>query len=412
MANARRGSAKNKAGATARPKARKNLSIAQLHWGFPPIIGGVETHLVALMPTLVNMGHKVSLLTGAAEGYRVKYEFEGTKIRRSPLMDLNWLFKRGLAGLDDEIHRLFKDYVEEMKPDILHAHNMHYFSKVHAEALADIAKRKGIALVLTAHNVWDENLYLDLARHIPWNHVIAVSHYIRREIVGVGVSPRRCTVIHHGIDHKKFHPGASTRDIYKEYPQLKGKRVIFHPARMGLAKGCDVSIKAFNIVHQSFPDAMLVLAGTKNIIDWGATQQKDIAYFISLIKFYGFEKNVLVDVYSLDEMPGLYAASDIVLYPSTAMEPFGLTMLEAMATAKPMIVTQAGGMPEIIQDGINGFVVPIKDFESLAGRICTLLAEKRLVDDFGRTGRQMVEHQFTKEIMSDHHVEVYRQTLR
>jgi len=395
-----------------RPKARGNLNIAQLHWGFPPIIGGVETHLVALMPTLVRMGHKVSLLTGAAEGFRVKYEFEGAQIRRSPLMDLNWLFKRGLAGLDDEIYRLFSDYVEEMKPDILHAHNMHYFSKVHAEALADIAKKKGISLVLTAHNVWDENLYLDLTRDIPWNHVIAVSHYIRREIVGVGVSPRRCTVIHHGIDHMKFHPGASTKNIYKAYPQLKGKRVIFHPARMGIAKGCDVSIKAFNIVHQSFPDAMLVLAGTKNIIDWGATQQKDIAYFVSLIKFYGFEKNVLVDVYSLDEMPGLYSASDIVLYPSSAMEPFGLTMLEAMSTAKPMIVTQAGGMPEIIQDGINGFVIPIKDFESLAGRISTLLAETRLAEDFGRTGRQMVEHQFTKEIMADHHVEVYRQTLK
>lgn len=390
---------------------KKRLRIAQLHWGFPPIIGGVETHLVALLPTFVKMGHHASLLTGHADDYRASYDFNGVQIRRTPIMDLNWLFKRGLAGLDEDIHKTFSVFIDEMKPDIVHAHNMHYFSKPHALQLAAIAKKKGIPLVLTAHNVWDENLYLDLTRDIPWNHVIAVSHYIRRELVGIGLSPKRCTVIHHGIDHHMFHPGASTRHTYKTYPQLKGRRVIFHPARMGLAKGCDVSIKAFNIVHQRFPDAMLVLAGTKNIIDWGATQQKDIAYFLSLIKFYGFKNDVLIDAYSLDQMPGLYAASDVVLYPSTAMEPFGLTMLEAMSTAKPIIVTAVGGMPEIIQDGINGFVIPIKDFESLAGRISRLLAEGRVREDFGRTGRQMVEHQFTKEIMAEHHIEVYRNLL-
>lgn len=395
-----------------KPAAKRKLNIASLHWGFPPIIGGVETHLVTMLPTFVKMGHKASLLTGSAEGYMMKYDFEGVKIRRTPLMDLNWLFKRGLAGLDDEIHKLFTNFVEEMKPDVLHAHNMHYFSKPHAKILSEVARRKGIPVILTAHNVWDENLYLELTRNIPWNHVIAVSHYIRREIVGIGVSPRRCSVIHHGIDNRKFHAGASTKNTYSDYPQLKGKQVIFHPARMGLAKGCDVSIKAFNIVHQRFPDAMLVLAGTKNIIDWGATQQKDIAYFMSLIKFYGFKDNVIIDSYALEQMPGLYAASDVVLYPSSAMEPFGLTMLEAMATAKPMIVTAAGGMPEIIQDGINGFVIPVRDFESLAGRICRLLAEPRLAEDFGRTGKQMVDHQFTKEIMSDHHAELYHDVLK
>ncbi|MFH1831145.1 MAG: glycosyltransferase family 4 protein [Pseudomonadota bacterium] len=395
------------------PKMRsKKLRIAHVHWGFPPIIGGVETHLVAMLPTFVNMGHKASLLTGSADGYLDKYEFEEVKIRRNTLMDLNWLFKRGLAGLDEEIHRLFTSYVEEMKPDILHAHNMHYFSKPHAEILANIATKKGIPLVLTAHNVWEENLFLDLTKDIHWDYIIAVSHYIKREILVVGVNAKNCSVIHHGIDHTKFHPRTSTKDTYKKYPQLKGRQVVFHPARMGIAKGCDVSIKAFNIIHRRFPEAILVLAGTKNTIDWGAVQQKDIAYFLRLIKFFGLEKNVLVDAYRLDQMPGLYAASDVIIYPSTAMEPFGLTMLEAMSTAKPIIVTCAGGMPEIIQDGINGFIVPIKDFESLAGRICRLLAEDRLCDDFGRTGRQMVEHQFTKEIMTEQHIEIYEQLLR
>ena len=65
------------------------------------------------------------------------------------------------------------------------------------------------------------------------------------------------------------------------------------------------------------------------------------------------------------DMPRLYAASLVCMYPSTASEPFGLTMLEALASAKPIVVTKTGGMPEIIKDGINGFIIPVKDFESL-----------------------------------------------
>lgn len=404
---------KKKTSATAKkPKPRKKLRIAQLHWGFPPIIGGVETHLAIMLPLFARQGHKPYLLTATVDGQPERVDWEGVAIRRTPLMDLNWLYKRGLAGLKEEIVELFTKFIDEARPDVIHTHSMHYFSKPHAEALAEVAKKKGVPLVLTAHNVWDENLYLDLTRNIPWDYIIAVSHYIKREMVGVGANERTCAVIHHGIDHNVFEPSVSTAATFRKYPQLKGRRLIFHPARMGLAKGCDVSIKAFNTVHRRFPETMLVLAGTKNIIDWGATQQKDIAYFVDLVKFFKLEDHILIDSYSLDQMPGLYAASDVVVYPSTSQEPFGLTMLEAMSTAKPMIVTNAGGMPEIIHDGINGFVIPIKDFEALSGRICRLLTEKRLCERFGKTGRQMVERHFTKEHMTQAHVDVYQNLLK
>ena len=89
-------------------------------------------------------------------------------------------------------------------------------------------------------------------------------------------------------------------------------------------------------------------------------------------------------------------------------EPFGLTMLEAMSTAKPMIVTEAGGMPEIIKDGINGFVVPVKDFESLASRVTQLLSNNDLRNRLGYTGRDMVERHYTKEIIAENTLRLYR----
>ncbi len=387
----------------------KNLSIAHLHWGFPPVIGGVETHLTILLPTLVNMGHKVNLLTSSFEEKAGKDEYKGVGIFRHPVMDLNWLSKRGVNGLYEEVQAVFKMFFDETKPDCIHVHNMHYFSKIHAFAISEIASKKGIPLILTAHNVWDDNLFLDLMRNIKWTHIIAVSHFIKKEIAGTGYSRRNITVIHHGVDQNIYFPGVDTRSVFKKYPVLKGKKVIFHPARMGLAKGCDVGIKALRIVKKTFPDVILVLAGTKNIIDWAQTQQKDIAYLVNLIKLLGLEDNVLVDVFPLEDMPSLYSTSTICIYPSSASEPFGLTMLEALSSGKPMIVTETGGMPEIIKEGINGFIIPVKDFESLASRIIQLLNSKELRERLGNTGRQMVEEQFTKEIVAENTLKLYKE---
>jgi len=374
----------------------KKLSISHLHWGFPPVIGGVETHLTILLPNLVKMGHKVNLLTGSFEGAKIKDNYKGVSILRQPVMDLNWLSKRGLNGLLEEVNLVFKKFIDETKPDCIHVHNMHYFSKVHAMAIQDMTIRKGIPLILTAHNVWDDDLFLELTKKIKWSHIIAVSHFIKREIIGTGYSHRNITVIHHGIDQDIYSPNVNPKPIFKKYPILRNKKVIFHPARMGLAKGCDVSIKALRIIKERFPDVVLVLAGTKYIIDWTQSQEKDIAYMVSLVKFLGLKNNVLINVYPLEEMPKLYAASMVCLYPSTASEPFGLTMLEALASARPMVVTEAGGMPEIIKDGIDGFIVPVKNFEFLASRVIQLLADKELRERLGYTGRQIIEQQYTK----------------
>lgn len=386
----------------------KTLRIAQIHWGFPPIIGGVETHLAIILPELVRMGHKVSLLTGSTEGARIVDKYKGVSIYRTPIMDLNWLAKRGLNGLLEEIEEVFVRFLNNAKPDVIHCHNMHYFSKPHARTLERLAKKRGIPLVLTAHNVWDDNLFLDLARNIRWDHIIAVSHFIKKELIGIGCSHRRITVVHHGIDQNLYNPNIKYKSIYRKYPQLKNRRVIFHPARMGLAKGCDVTIKALRIIKERFPDIVLILAGTKNIIDWAQSQQKDIAYMVDLVDFFGMRKNVLIDAFNLEDMPKLYAASTVCVYPSSSCEPFGLTMLEALASAKPMVVTETGGMPEIIKDGINGFVVPIKDFEALASRIIHLINNSELRERLGYTGRQMVEQNFTKEVVATNTLNIYR----
>lgn len=390
---------------------RETLRVAQLHWGFPPTIGGVETHLSVLLPEFAKRGHEVFLLTGAFPGAGARSSYKGVTVWRTPLMDLNWLYQRGLERLEEPLAKEFEDFLSGAKPHVVHAHNMHYFSKPHADVLHDLCKRRGIPLVLTAHNAWDDITFIELTTQVQWSHIIAVSHFIKKELIGTGFNDQDITVVHHGIDLDAFRPGLDLKAVHKKHKALEGRKVIFHPARMGIGKGCDVSIKAMRLVKERIPDALLVLAGTKNIVDWGATQQRDIAYMVDLVRIFGLQDSCYINVYSLDEMPGLYNASDAVVYPSSAPEPFGLTMLESMATAKPIIVTDVGGMPEIIHDGINGHVVPWRDFEALASRLIELLSNPRLCRRLGLTGRQIVEARHSKEMMADNILKVYRKTL-
>jgi len=392
--------------------ARRKYSIGHLHWGFPPTIGGVETHLTIILPFMAQRGHKISLLTASIEGRKGKEHYRGVDVFREPIMDLNWLSRRGLGGIEKDVERILTDFIETNRPDVLHAHNMHYFSRPHTYILADIARSKGIPLFLTAHNIWDDLLCWELSTAVKWQHIFAVSHFIEKELIGLGCSHRDITTVHHGIDEKMFRPTVSPRRAFEKYPLLKGRKVFFHPARMGLAKGCDVAVKALRLVKERVPEAVLVLAGTKNIIDWGLSQQKDIAYIVKLVDNFGLRDNVIIDSYPLELMPHLYAASDVCIYPSSASEPFGLTMLEAMASSKPMVVTQAGGMPEIISDGVNGFVVPVRDFEELASRVTLLLEDEPLRERLGNTGRKMVEARFTKKHASDLLLKLYRGMAR
>ncbi|MEE8328372.1 MAG: glycosyltransferase family 4 protein [Thermodesulfovibrionia bacterium] len=389
----------------------KSLKIAQMHWGFPPIIGGVETHLTILLPELVKRRHKVALLTGAVKVEKAEDTYKGVAVYRTPLLDLNWLVKRGLEALEEEITETYKAFLDKIKPDIIHVHNMHYFSEIHIKILEGISSQKGVPLILTAHNVWDDILFLKLTREINWTHIIAVSHYIKKELMGVGCEERKITVIHHGIDTDIFHPDIKPANILKKFPGLKNKRIIFHPARMGLAKGCDVSIKAINLVKKRFPEVLLVMAGNKNIIDWELSQEKDIAYFIELVKTFDLKKHVFIDFYSLKEMPAFYSLADICVYPSTSLEPFGLTLLESLSSGKPIIVTNTGGMPEVIMDDVNGYVIKVKDFEILASRIEYLLAEPGVRKRLGCTGRRAVCTHYTKEIMTKSCLEIYKSVL-
>jgi len=366
-----------------------------------------------LGPGLVNNKCRVSLLTGSVNGLEEEYQYEGMYVKRTSSMDLNSLSPEKIEKLARKIKQDLEQFIDKVKPDIIHAHNMHYFSPVHADILYEIKKARGIPLVLTAHNVWadEDETWQEMNKkaHI-WDAIIAVSDYIKRELVRVGYDEKRITTIHHGIDLNRFKP-VTKQDldaIKSSYPEFENRRVIFHPARMSLDKGCHISVKALDIIRKEFPDVLLVLAGTVKTVDWGSHQQKHVRKIMGLVEELGLGDNVFVRFFAWDEMPLVYKAAEFCVYPSCFEEPFGLVMLESMATEKPIIVSRAGGMPEIIKDGVNGFVVPMNDEAALASQCLKLLRDPALCAQMGRTGREMVEKYWTMQFMTENTLKIYR----
>ena len=382
-----------------------------IHWGYPPVIGGVETHLSQLCPWFVREGHEVSLFTGSHKDEpRDEYTERGVHIVRRPMMDLNWLYERGFTNLSDEIARQIAAFLDVSRPDVIHAHNLHYFSELHAKAFEREAKLRNIPLVLTAHNMWDDAQNLEMTRDIAWDHIIAISHYINREILGCGIEPSRISMIHHGIDGTSFHQAQKEMALTK-YPKLRGGKVVFHPARMGLAKGSSVILKAFRLVKERVPEAVLVLAGTKNVIDWGRSQEGEVAYILQLADIFGLKNDIVIDFFSHASIPPMYAAADVCVYPSIHAEPFGLVMLESMASGKPIVVTQSGGMPEIVAEGENGYVVEPRNHIALAERISQLLRNPEKARAIGARGLELFNERYTLAHMAEKMVALYQRVI-
>jgi glycosyltransferase involved in cell wall biosynthesis len=105
------------------------------------------------------------------------------------------------------------------------------------------------------------------------------------------------------------------------------------------------------------------------------------------LKFTGFRTDV----------PKLVQSLDVLVHASTTGEPFGQVIAEGMAACKPVVATLGGAVPEIVQDGVTGLLVPMGDAQSMAEAIIKLLSNPELAGQMGQAGRQRVEQHFTME---------------
>jgi len=192
-------------------------------------------------------------------------------------------------------------------------------------------------------------------------------------------------VIPNGVDVKRFNPQVRGHQLMEEIG-LRGRNVLLFVGALSQwhrYKGLDVLLSAMSRLRKMDENIRLLVVG-----DGGLSEE-----YRALAKSLGVsEEVVFAGNVPDDALPEYYACADIVVVPSKdRSEGFGLTILEANASGKPVIGSNVGGIPNVIQDGKNGRLVPPNDPIILAETIMQLLGSDKLMAELGGAGRVLAE---------------------
>jgi glycosyltransferase involved in cell wall biosynthesis len=234
--------------------------------------------------------------------------------------------------------------------------------------------------------------------------MIAVSDAVRDGILNSGVlDPDRVQTIHNGIDTDRDLPA---RDGLRRRAQLDlSKPVIGFVGRLCPDKGVEtLLVSVQRLVQQGWSDLQVFLVGDD------LTGGRYKARLQRLIRDLGLKARVHLFGY-VEDAARAAADFDIQVVCSDA-EPFGLVTLEGMAHSHPVVATASGGSPEIIRDGIDGFLVPPRDPVALAATIHLLLTRPELRRRIGAEAKSRVARRFTLRRMLDKTESVYLQRHR
>jgi glycosyltransferase involved in cell wall biosynthesis len=187
-------------------------------------------------------------------------------------------------------------------------------------------------------------------------------------------------------------------------------RVIACVARMTRWKAQHTVVDAFAQLRERFPDARLVLAGLPG--DDALEGPGDyLDYLKRRVESLGLSESVSFPGFlPQSDMPGFYGAIDVLAHPSHE-EPFGLVLVEAMASEKPVVAINGGGVPEIVTSGRDGYLVAQEAPGAMADAVQRLLCDPSHAAEIGRAGRQRVLAAFTPELQAHAMLRVYQRVL-
>jgi glycosyltransferase involved in cell wall biosynthesis len=233
----------------------------------------------------------------------------------------------------------------------------------------------------------------DLTRPTLWGlrnatAIFAVSEFTRGALINTGLSADKIYTIHNSVDSHYFDPDTQPDrrpSIREQFGIPRNAPVAGIVARMNPWKGQRELIGAVAMLRDTFPDLHVMVLG--------ADVPEVRADFEKRAREGGIGERVHFGGFQRDVRPYL-SEFDLFVHPSYE-EPFGLSIVEAMAMRKPVIACNTGGVPEIITHGSNGWLVEERSHEAVAGAITTLLKNRELCRQLGARARNTVRDQFS-----------------
>jgi glycosyltransferase involved in cell wall biosynthesis len=298
--------------------------------------------------------------------------------------------------------------------DIVHLHNFTQFIPVIR------AVNPGIKIVLHMHSEWLSQLDNSVMRErIKYaDLILSCSEFITdRTRRAFPEAAYKCKTLYNGVDVSQF-----TAETYST-EKTKKKKTLICVGRITPEKGLHIVIDAFNTLAYSYPDLELCLIGQERITPAEfLIELSDDPRVRSLKAFYpgSYKKRIMESLApalaSRVSLSGHVSHSEIVSKYYDAMifinasfyESFGIPVAEAMACGLPVIATRAGGVPEIVENGLSGLLVEPGDADALAAAVTKLLENSTLRDSLAQAGRERVRERFNWDSIAGELAEFYR----
>jgi glycosyltransferase involved in cell wall biosynthesis len=298
------------------------------------------------------------------------------------------------GDLDFGMTRRLRQVFAELDADIVHVH-----SRRGADFFAGRAcERDGRAALLTRRVDNPELGAWARFKYRPYRRVVAISRAVRDELCSrAGLDAARVPLIASAVDTREFRPDADARSrVLREFALDDRAVLIGVCAQLIARKGHELLLRAWPELLRRVPSAQLLCFGRGPL----RAPLERLATTLGLsrcVRFAGFREDLA------ELLPGL----DMLVHPA-AREGLGLAVLEAMATAVPVVATTVGGIVDAVSDGAEGLLVAAGDGPALVAAIERLSGDAALRRRMGAAGRNRAEREFSIARMADRYAELYR----
>ena len=380
------------------------MKILMLTWEYPPrVVGGISRVVYDLSHRLIKDGHEVTVVT-YRDGEVPYYEDDkGVKVHRvdnymiQPNNFIDWILQLNF----NMVERASQIIAEQGKFDVIHAHDW-----LVANAAKTLKHSFDIPIVATIHateagrNSGIREPNQKYINDTEWmltyeaNEVIVNSNYMKSEVQRLfGLPFEKINVVPNGVNLNKF-TGMDRDYSFRRKYAMDNEKIILFMGRLVYEKGVQNLIAAMPKVLASYHDAKLVIAGKGGMLD-ELKAQADYLGISNKVYFAGYMNG--------KDVERMYKAADISVFPST-YEPFGIVALEGMLAERPIVVSDAGGLGEIVEHRVTGMKSYCGNPNSIADSILELLFNPELCDNIVKNAKIKVKENYNwQKIAQDTH---------
>ena len=380
------------------------MKILMLTWEYPPrVVGGISRVVHDLSHRLIKDGHEVTVVTYRDGEVPYFEDDKGVKVHRidnymiNPNNFIEWIMQMNFAM----VAKANKIIAEQGEFDIIHAHDW-----LVAYAAKAIKESYGIPIVSTIHATEagrNSGIHDETQRYIndtEWmltyesTEVIVNSNYMKNELQRLfGLPFEKINVVPNGVNLNIFAGVERDYEFRRKYA-MDNEKIILFIGRLVYEKGIQNLIAAMPKILNGYKDAKLVIAGKGGMID-ELRQQVHALGIDQKVYFAGYMNG--------KDVQKMYKAADISVFPST-YEPFGIVALEAMLSENPIVVSDIGGLNEIVQHRENGMKAYAGNPNSIADSVLELLYDHQLCNNIVKKAKNKVRNEYNwNKIAQDTH---------